>query len=63
MKKLLFSMFILSIALLVGCTENQIIYDGKVRTVSEVEEIIADQLEAENPDLDLEVDILEEAED
>lgn len=47
---------------LVGCAPSTIMYDGKERPVDEVEEIISDKLEVENPDLNLEVTIVEEAE-
>jgi hypothetical protein len=61
MKKLL---VIGSIAtLLSGCSDGTIIYKGVERPVSEVEEIIADELEVENPELDLELNIYEETED
>jgi hypothetical protein len=43
--------------------EDQINYDGQLRPVSQVEEIIADKLEVENPELDLEISIFEESED
>jgi hypothetical protein len=62
MKKLTFVFVLLAVAL-VGCQEANINYEGKVLPVSQVEEIIADKLEVENPDLDLEVDIYEETED
>lgn len=48
---------------LVGCEEQEIIYQDKLRPVSQVEEIISDQLEIENPELDLEVNISQEVED
>lgn len=67
MKKLLVLISLLAVALLPtacsGFQENQINYDGQLRPVSEVEEIIADKLEVENPDLDLEISIYEESED
>jgi hypothetical protein len=40
---------------------NSIQYDGKEMPVPTVEEIIADKLEVENPDLDLEVQIYQES--
>jgi hypothetical protein len=43
--------------------ESKINYKGQLRPVSEVEEIIADELEVENPDLDLDISIFEELED
>ena len=45
------------------CEERKIYYEGKLRPVSDVEEIIADQLEVENPNLDLDVNISEESND
>ena len=61
MKNLLFSMLItLAIISLSGCIDDGIVYNGKKRPVDEVEEIIEDKLEAQNPSLDLEVDIIEE---
>lgn len=50
-------------ALLAACEEQEIYYNGQQRPVSEVEEIIADELEVENPELDLELNIYEESED
>lgn len=51
--------------IIAGCTfeEDTIIYEGKELPISTVEEIIADKLEVENPDLDLEINIYEEEED
>lgn len=48
---------------LVGCAPSTIVYEGKERPTDEVQEIIADKLEVENPGLDLEVSIYEESED
>lgn len=49
---------------LVGCTEEtQIVYDGKSMSKSEVEERLADLLEVDNPDLDLEISIYEESDE
>lgn len=50
-------------ALLAGCQEQQINYEGKLMPESEAEERIADQLEVENPELDLEVNIAPESDD
>jgi hypothetical protein len=48
-------------AMATGCSiDDNIVYQDKQMPVSEAEERIADQLEAENPDLDIEVDIYEE---
>lgn len=64
-KKSIFLLALVAIALLAGCSyeKETIIYQGKERPVSQVEEIVADQLEAENPELDLEVEITEEVKD
>lgn len=57
-------LMLIAILLLAGCTEElQLNYEDKVQKESTVEEIIADKLEAENPDLDIEVNIYEEVED
>lgn len=50
-------------AMLIGCEEQEVYYKDQLRPVSQVEEIIADQLEVENPDMDLEVNIYQESED
>jgi hypothetical protein len=66
MKKLLIVLILLAISLIIAACEfeeEQIIYDGQLRPLSQVEEIIADKLEVENPELDLEVSIFEESED
>lgn len=55
--------FFTTLLFVTGCQEQQIKYEGQIRNVSEVEEIIADKLEVENPELDLEVSITEEQED
>jgi hypothetical protein len=48
-----------------GCNyqEPTITYQGKTMPFSEAEERIADQLEVENPELDLELDIYYEDEE
>jgi hypothetical protein len=61
--KKLFILVIMAGVVLAGCEEGTIVYDGKQRPVSEVEEIIADKLEVENPGMDLEISIYEETED
>ncbi|WP_427036545.1 hypothetical protein [Cytobacillus pseudoceanisediminis] len=67
MKKNLFvvvlGLVIMTATILAGCEESMIRYEGELRPESEVEEIIADKLEVENPELDLEVNITEEVED
>jgi hypothetical protein len=52
-----------AIGLLVGCEEGTIVYKGKEMPESEAEERIADELEVENPESDLEIDIYEEADE
>jgi hypothetical protein len=66
MKKLFILLTLLVLSILISACEyqeDQIQYDGQIRPVSQVEEIIADKLEVENPELDLEVSISEELED
>jgi predicted small lipoprotein YifL len=49
----------LFLTLLTGCGDKgELYYQGKVRTVSEVEEMLADYLESENPNQDFLVDIV-----
>lgn len=50
-------------ATLSACTPPTIQYNGKQQQVQDVEEIIADQLEVENPNLDIEVSITEQTDD
>jgi hypothetical protein len=51
-------------ALLGGCVKPlEIQYKGEMRSEEEVEEMLGDLLESENPDLDIEVDIYEEVDD
>ncbi|MEH6940801.1 hypothetical protein [Bacillus sp. JJ722] len=66
MKKKLSLLSIVALATtLVACEveEEYINYKDEELPVSEVEEKIADELEVENSDLDMEVDIYEEVED
>lgn len=64
MKKLLtVGVLVLGVGMLSGCKEPNIKYKGELRPASEVEEIISDELEVENPHLDLEVRITEEVDD
>jgi hypothetical protein len=66
LKKLLILLTLLLASLVLAACEfeeEQINYDGQLRPLSQVEEIIADKLEVENPELDLEVSIFEETED
>lgn len=63
MKKTVLIIAALSAITLAGCSEGEIVYKGKLMPVSDAQEIMADELEVENPDLDLEVQIYEESED
>ena len=59
-------MFIFLLMVLIGFSgeaKTEIYYKGQLRPISQVEEIIADELEIENPEFDLEVNIREEMED
>jgi hypothetical protein len=51
-------------AILGGCNRSATIqFQGELRTEEEVEEMLADLIESENPDLDIEVDIYEDVDD
>lgn len=50
-------------ALLAGCGVQELQYQGKVRPVDEVEEMLSDYLESENPQMDLNVEITQDIED
>ncbi|MBY0157295.1 hypothetical protein [Cytobacillus oceanisediminis] len=63
MKKVLVLLMVIAVFWLTGCEESELYYDGKLRPESEVEEIIADQLEVDNPSMDLEIDVYQESED
>lgn len=59
MKKwLLFTFLIIAGSVLTGCKYADLEYQGTVRPVEEVEEMLADYLESENPDYDITVDII-----
>lgn len=62
-KALLLGAMILTSYFLVGCEEMEINYEGQLMKESEVEERIADKLEVDNSDYDLEVDIYMESDD
>jgi hypothetical protein len=47
---------------LVGCAPTHLNFEGRNRPISEIEDIVSDRLEAENPGLDLEINIVEEFE-
>jgi hypothetical protein len=63
MRKMLLGLGVIATVTLVGCSEGDIIYQEKEIPVHQAEELIADQLEVENPDRDIEVNIYEEADD
>lgn len=50
-------------ATLSACTPPTMQYNGKEQRVEDIEEIIADQLEVENPNMDIEVSIIEQTDD
>lgn len=62
-KMLIVGVLGMSVLGLGACSEQTIKYQKEKMTVSEAEERIADQLEVENPDLDLEVSISQESDD
>ena len=49
-------------AFLVGCNRPNLNYEGQIRSLDEIEEILGDKLEVENPEYDLNVSIYEESE-
>ena len=57
------SVLVLAATALTGCTEPDIKYKGEQMPISEVQERIADELEVENPNFDLEVEIYEGLDD
>lgn len=64
MKKVLgVGVVLVSALFITGCSDPDINYEGELLPAHEVEERIADKLEVENPDLDLEVNISEETDD
>lgn len=63
MRKSLLLLVLMLVLLLAACAPGNINYQGKVRPVDEAEEMIEDQLEAENVAKDYEVSIVEETED
>lgn len=64
-KRFLVVLFLLlTVFILNACgQEGTITYKGEDMRISEAEEQIADELEVENPDLDLEINIYEETDD
>lgn len=53
----------LSVATLAGCEEPTYIYDGKEYKESVLEDVLSDTLEVENPELDIDLDIMTETEE
>jgi len=63
-KRLVTVVGLLSISiLLAACEEKKIMYQDTKMKVSEVEDRIADQLEVDNPDEDLDVSITSDSDD
>lgn len=62
-RKTLIGIGFLTILILAGCEESKIVYEGEYMKKSQAEEIIADKLEVENPDLDLEIIIYDESDE
>lgn len=62
-KIILVALLSLGTALLAGCKEGAIIYEGQQMPVSKAEERIEDHLEVENSNLDLEISIYQESDD
>lgn len=59
MKKwLLLFLGISIVSIMAGCESYDLQYQGKLRPVNEVEEMLADYLESENPDREFTVDIV-----
>lgn len=52
----------LALMVLTSCGPERLIFEGKERPVHEIEDIISDRLEAENPGYDLDAGIYEETE-
>ena len=55
--------FFIGLGILALNSDQYIIYQGKEMRMSDVEEILADQLEVENPGEDLELNIYHDSED
>ena len=59
MKKIILVTFILmTVGAMAGCKYSELQYQGKLRPVVEVEEMLEDYLESENPDHEFTVDIV-----
>jgi hypothetical protein len=59
----LFGLGLIASTFVTGCNIQELNYQGKVRPVNEVEEMLSDYLESENPQFDLNVEITQEVED
>lgn len=62
MKKRISMLMILAVIVLTACEAPTMMYEGQELPVTTVEEIIADKLEVENPEMDIEVNVYEEDE-
>jgi hypothetical protein len=51
------------IALLTGCGQEKIQFEGEEKSTDYIGEVLEDRLEDENPDYDLEVEVYTEIED
>lgn len=54
---------LLGLSLLAACEQEPIIFEGEERPVHEVEDILGDRIESENPGRDIDVDVYEESDD
>lgn len=59
-----FGVGLMTAGLLSGCgTIQELQYQGKTRPINDVEEMLSDYLESENPNMDLNVEITQEVGD
>lgn len=63
MKKGLVGVLLIGALIMGACADTEIMYEGEMMRKSEVGERLADKLEVENPDLDLEIQIYEESDE
>ena len=61
MKKRVAGPVLAFVSLLGACGAAPVIFEGEERPVHEVEDILGDRIEAENPGRDIDVEIYEEA--
>jgi hypothetical protein len=59
--RLIVPLVVLGTLLLTGCEETKLTYKGKQYPVSQLEEIIENELELENPDYDLDVNVMQDS--